>query len=134
MTASPRSSFSFTKLVVDDLEKMASFYSEVYGLEQVQRIEAEIGGDPIDEIILRGPGEAGMGSLILLKFVDKPAPESRETILGFNTDDMDALFERIVAGGGAVYSPKRESSVGQVLVGFVTDPEGHLAEIVQPPR
>ena len=133
MSQTLRSSFSFTKLVVDDLEKMASFYSEVYGLEQVQRIQSDIAGAPIDEIILREPGDPGMGSLILLKFTGKPAPSDWETILGFNTNDIDALFERVVAAGGAIHSPKRESSVGQVLVGFVKDPEGHLAEVVQPP-
>jgi catechol-2,3-dioxygenase len=33
----PSASFSFTKLIVHDLEKMAAFYRDVYGLHAVDR-------------------------------------------------------------------------------------------------
>jgi catechol-2,3-dioxygenase len=50
-------SYSFTKLVVQDLEAMARYYRDVYGLDQHQRVTAEIDGAPIDEIILGIDGE-----------------------------------------------------------------------------
>ena len=41
----PSTSFGFTKLIVHDLEKMAAFYREVYGLHAVNRVRGEsIGG------------------------------------------------------------------------------------------
>ena len=67
--------YSFTKLVVNDLEKMASFYSAVCGLEQIERMQAEIGSDPIEEILLGVDGDFADG-LVLLKFLEKPAPEN----------------------------------------------------------
>ena len=49
---SPQSSYAFTKLVVDDLEKMAAFYSQVYGLREIARVQERIAGAAIDEIML----------------------------------------------------------------------------------
>ena len=47
----PSTSHGFTKLIVHDLEKMAAFYREVYGLHAVHRVTGEsIGGEQIDEI------------------------------------------------------------------------------------
>ena len=47
----PSTSVAFTKLIVHDLEKMAAFYREVYGLHAVQRVRGESigrGGDRRD--------------------------------------------------------------------------------------
>ena len=52
MSARTTSSHTFTKLIVGDPEKMAAFYKEVYGLEEIERIQSAIGPDPIDEIML----------------------------------------------------------------------------------
>jgi predicted enzyme related to lactoylglutathione lyase len=123
--------FSFTKLVVDDLEKMSAFYQQVYGLKQFDRIQADIGIDPIDEIMLGVDSTYGPGSMVLLKFVDKPAPVPGAVILGFQTDDLEALVERVIASGGALHSEIKESDVAAVRVAFITDPEGNLAECVQ---
>ena len=129
MTA-PKATYSFTKLVVDDLEGMARFYEDVYGLTELQRVQAEIGGEPIDEIILGSDG--GYGGLILLRFVDRPAPANGEVIVGFTTADIAALFERARAAGATeVDAPKVMAEAGGLMVGFLTDPEGHLTEVVQ---
>ncbi len=123
--------YAFTKLVVDNLEGMARYYCDVFGLAQLQRVKAEIDGSPIDEIILGKEG-AGGGGLILLTWLDRDAPPQGEVILGFTTSDIDELFTRVQAAGGSVREAPRDPSVGgPMLVGFVTDPEGHLAEVVQ---
>jgi predicted enzyme related to lactoylglutathione lyase len=128
----PRSTaFSFTKLVVDDLEKMADFYTEVFGLAAVHRVRAEIGGEPIEEILFGAGGELAPGSLVLLKFVGRPRPRPGEVLLGFTTDDLPALLDRVVAAGGAVHEGIREMPEMKLRVAFATDPEGHLAELVQ---
>jgi catechol 2,3-dioxygenase-like lactoylglutathione lyase family enzyme len=130
MVASPVSRFSFTKLVVADLEAMSAFYQEVYGLTEVVRYSAEVAGRPIDEIILGGDG--GSSGLILFKFLDRAIPANDEVLLGFTTDDVGALFERGVAAGGMVWADVTDPELaGVALVGFLADPEGHLAEVVQ---
>ena len=127
----PRSSYAFTKLVVDDLEKMAAFYSEVYGLREVARVQERIAGDAIDEIMLGVGPDMSPGSLVLLKFVEAPSPRNGEVILGFATDDLPALLERVRAAGGGVHDAIRQMPEMKIQVAFATDPEGHLAELVQ---
>ena len=122
--------YSFTKVVVHDLEKMSAFYSEVYGLKEYERIQSVIGDEPIDEIML-GTTDANTGGLILLKFTERAPAETGEIILGFITDDVDALYERVLAAGGGVHAPVRDDAGAPYRVGFVKDPEGHLAEVVQ---
>lgn len=122
--------YSFTKLVVDDLEKMASFYETAYGLKQYDRLQSNIGDEPIDEIML-GTTDANTGGVILLKFLGRKAPTNGEIILGFMTDDLDAVYERVVAAGGSVHAPVKDEPDTPYKVGFVVDPEGHLAEVVQ---
>jgi predicted enzyme related to lactoylglutathione lyase len=122
--------YAFTKLVVHDLEGMARYYEEVYGLTELQRVKAEIDGSPIDEIILGADGT--YGGLILLQWVGQPAATPGEVILGFTTPDVEELFARAVAAGGTVRdAPHQVAVAGDLVVGFVTDPEGHLAEVVQ---
>ena len=125
------SSFGFTKLVVHDLEKQAAFYRDVYGLHAVQRVQAEIGSEAIDEIMLNSDPKAQFGSLVLLKFLGRPAAQQGELILGFITDDLPALLDRVRAAGGGVHAPIKAMPEHRLKVAFATDPEGHLAEIVQ---
>jgi catechol 2,3-dioxygenase-like lactoylglutathione lyase family enzyme len=123
-------SYSFTKLVVQDLEAMARYYRDVYGLDQHQRVTAEIDGAPIDEIILGIDGE--YAGLILLTWVGQTPMPVGEVILGFTTPDIDALFARAEAAGATIREhPKESDAAPGMIVGFVADPEGHLAEVVQ---
>jgi len=123
--------FSFTKLVVDDLEKMSAFYCRVYDLKQVARFQGHIGSEPIDEIMLRHGKAVSPGSLVLLKYVDRPPPRTGETILGFTTDDLSLLLEKIRSAGGDLHADIKEMPELRLKVAFATDPEGHLAELVQ---
>ena len=130
--AKPRlSTFTFTKLVVDDLEKMAGFYGSVYQLDQITRMSDAVGGDAIEEIILGTAGALTPGALILLRYVDRPRPPGGEVILGFTTNDLPALLELVKKAGGSVHAPIKEMPELKIRVAFATDPEGHLAELVQ---
>jgi predicted enzyme related to lactoylglutathione lyase len=124
--------FSFTKLVVHDLEKAADFYREAYGLHAVRRVRGErIGDEEIDEIMLSADPQAAFGSLVLLKYAGRAAPPSGELLLGFTTQDLPALLDRIRAAGGRVSVPMRELPELRLRVAFAADPEGHFAELVQ---
>ena len=123
--------FGFTKLVVGDLDKMKSFYMNVYGLKQFDRIKADIGIDPIDEIMLGRDSGFGPGSIVLLRFTELAPPRPGSVILGFISDDLKGLLDRIVANGGRIHSAIKEIPEMKVRVAFAKDPEGNLAELVQ---
>ena len=128
----PNVSFSFSKLIVHDLEKMAAFYRDVYGLHAVNRVRGQsIGGEEIDEIMVSADPKAAYGSLVLLKYLGRGPSPSGELILGFTTDDLPGLLERVCAAGGGVYARIKEISEMKLRVAFATDPEGHLAELVE---
>jgi predicted enzyme related to lactoylglutathione lyase len=128
----PSASPAFTKLVVHDLEAMAAFYREAYGLHAVQRVRDErIADEAIDEIMLSTDPQAAWGALVLLRYLGRAAPPSGEVILGFTTDDLPGLLARVCAAGGAVAAPLMEMPERKLRVAFATDPEGHLAELVQ---
>jgi predicted enzyme related to lactoylglutathione lyase len=128
----PSARFGFTKLVVHDLEGLAAFYGEVYGLHAVKRVRGErIGDEEIDEIMLSPDPRAAFGSFVLLKYVDRPPAPTGELILGFTTDDLPALLERVTQAGGGVHAPIQQLPGLGLRVAFATDPEGHLAELVQ---
>src|SRR5262245_2335721 len=128
----PSASCAFTKLIVHDLEKMAAFYRAAYGLHPVHRLRGEsIGGEEIDEIMLSADPQAAYGNLVLLKYLGRGPSPKGELILGFTTDDLAGLLDRVRAAGGAVHAPIREMPELALRVAFATDPEGHLAELVQ---
>ena len=132
MSAVPQSSFAFTKLVVHDVERLAKFYAEAYGLHAVKRVRGErIGAEEIDEIVLSPDPGSPWGSFILLRYLGRAPSPSGELILGFTTGDLDALLERVVRAGGAVAVPSKVMPDLKLRVAFATDPEGHLAELVE---
>jgi len=122
--------FGFTKLIVQDLEAMAAFYEVVAGLERSGRVQSAVGDRAIDEILFHATGQGGP-TLVLFKFLDREAPAREESILGFITPDVAAFVERTKAGGGQVVSEIQTQPEHGVKVAFVTDPEGHLIEVVE---
>jgi predicted enzyme related to lactoylglutathione lyase len=121
--------FAFTKLVVDDLDATLAFYAELCGATEQQRIEADIGGEPIEEIICTT--ESGTG-IIFLKWLQRSSTPGGEAVLGFMTPDIAALFERATeAGGRVIQEPGPSPAMGGVVFGFLADPEGHIVEVVE---
>ncbi len=133
MTRERLSNLSFTKLVVDDLDRMAGFYCDVFDLYETGRLHIEQGaiGEPIEEIFLCPSPDDRYGSFVLFKFLARPAPRDNETILGFQTRDLDALLARAEARGGRLAAPIKAMPELGVRVAMVLDPEGHLCELVE---
>lgn len=129
--STPPDHFGFTKLLVADLDKSAAFYRAVFGLQETGRIESEIAGRAIEEILFSPTGD-GAATFVLLRYTDTATPSDNEVIIGFITPDIDALVERAVAAGGSVRREPLDYSDLHVKVAFVADNEGHLLEIVQP--
>ncbi len=124
------SHFGFTKLVVADLDAAAAFYTTVFAFTETARVSSEIAGRPIDEIMYAATAVGG-ATFVLLQFTDQPTPAQGEVILGFVVSEIDALVERAVAAGGAIAQVPTDRVEHGMRVGFLTDPEGHLIEVVE---
>lgn len=124
------SHFGFTKLVVHDLEGTAAFYKDVAGLVEMGRVQDAVGDRQIDEILFNATGEGG-ATFVLFKFLDRDAPAREEVILGFQTNDLESFIERTQKAGGSIVQPIEVKEAHGVKVAFVTDPEGHLIEVVE---
>lgn len=122
--------FAFTKLVVVDLDAAEAFYTTVFGLTPTARVHSDIAGRVIDEVMFAATAP-GASTFVLLTYPDLRDASSDEVIVGFMTDDVDALVTLAVASGGALAREPRDMPEHGVRVGFVTDPEGHLIELVQ---
>jgi predicted enzyme related to lactoylglutathione lyase len=130
VTDAKKSDFGFTKLLVADLERCLAFYTAVAGLEESGRVDADISGRKISEILLH-PTTPGGANLVLLHFHDRPRPSADEVILGFITADLEAFVKRTREAGGSVYEEIKSMPEHGVRVAFVKDQEGHLIEVVQ---
>jgi lactoylglutathione lyase len=124
--------FMFTKLQVKDLDRAVSFYGAVIGLVEMNRVEAEIAGRAVTEVVFM-PTYPGGPMFILAHFHDTAAPAANELILGFATKDIAALVARAEQAGGRVVEPAHEvPGMGGMLVAFIADPEGHVLQLSQP--
>lgn len=122
--------YGFAKVFVHDLEKMAAFYEEVFGLIRFNRHRDVMFGKPIDEISFQAT-QPGGGSLTLIKYLDSTGPAGGESVQGFTTGDLQALVRRAEAAGGHLGEPVRRIEEFKLWVAFVLDPEGHVNEVVQ---
>jgi predicted enzyme related to lactoylglutathione lyase len=129
-TAAPPAHFSFTKLVVGDLARSAAFYEATCGLTLQARVDTEVGGRRLSEILYQ-PTAPGGATFVLLHWEDTPRTVSSELILGFATSDLDAFVARAVASGGSVETAPYAIPEMKIRVAFVRDVEGHRIEVVE---
>jgi predicted enzyme related to lactoylglutathione lyase len=122
--------FSCTKLVVADLEKACAFYKSVFGLTEQARVDAQIEGRPISEIMFH-PTAPGGATFVLLAYTGTSTPALSETIILFITPDLAQLLDEVQAAGGKVVEPMCNRPEHGVKVAFVRDIEGHLIEVVE---
>jgi predicted enzyme related to lactoylglutathione lyase len=122
--------YGFSKVFVHDLDAMARFYEEVFGLVPFNRHQDVMLGREIDEITYQATS-AGGASLTLIQYLNSTSPALGEAAQGFTTTDIDALVRRAQVLGGNVPEPIRHIEAFNIKVAFVLDPEGHINEVVQ---
>ncbi|MCB2068055.1 MAG: VOC family protein [Erythrobacter sp.] len=122
--------FMFTKLIVGDLEQAAAFYGAAFGLVEMHRVEAQIEGRALAEVVYQ-PTYQGGPLFILGQYLDAEAPAGGEVILGFASGDVDACLARVEAAGGRVVENPANLPAGVPRYAFVRDPEGHLVQVSQ---
>lgn len=122
--------YGFSKVFVHDLDAMADFYKEVFGLVEYGRHDDAMLGRKISEVTFQSTYPGG-SSLTLIKYLDSAGPVTAESVQGFTTTDIEALAARAKAAGGSIPEPIRRIEEFKLHVVFVLDPEGHLNEVVQ---
>lgn len=122
--------YIFAKTFVHDLDAMAAFYENVFGLIPFGRHQDSMLGRKIDEITYQASYPGGP-ALTLIKYLDSTGPVAGEAVQGFMSDDLEALVERALAHGGSIPDPIKDVPGFGLRVVFVLDPEGHVNEVIQ---
>lgn len=124
-----KANLGFVKLIVEDLDRAAAFYSAVCGVNEVGRVDDEMNGRPMSEVILE-PAQEGASALVIMTYRDGSTPSHGQAVPVFFTDDLDAFVARVEQNGGKV-SQLREMPDQRARVAFWYDPEGNLIETAQ---
>lgn len=122
--------YVFAKTFVHDLDAMAAFYEQVFGLVPFGRHQDEMLGRQVDEITYQASYPGGP-ALTLIKYLDSAGPTAGEAVQGFMSDDLEALVVRALSNGGTVPDPIKDIPEFNLKVVFVLDPEGHVNEVIQ---
>jgi predicted enzyme related to lactoylglutathione lyase len=132
MTDGIKPGFSFTKLIVSDVDRLYHFYQTVFSMSQVARVRVGEGKDELDEIIMGASGSYSVPTLVIQRYPNRPVPIPGEATLGFVVQDVDATVKLALDAGGEIHRPARAQPEHGVKVAFVRDSDGHLIEIVEP--
>lgn len=137
-------------LAVRDLPRMRAFYEEALGLSFVSEIK--VAGPKAVEAALSADGytvvrlQTEKGERVKLLRPDR-LPEVKDegrsmeglildksgsSYLTFIVDDLQSLLDRLIAHGAeSMTGPKAIEVRPGTWLAFVTDPEGHIVEVVQ---
>ena len=126
-----------TKLVVRDVAATERFYVAL-GLKVVSR---NVGGEAEvrqQQSWLSATGDASSHLLILSRFLELAPPARRdypgEAWLAVNVADVDAMLATVEKSGGRILRPGQDRPEHGVRAAVVSDPEGHIIEVVGPMR
>lgn len=127
----PLPAFSFTKLVVNDLDTAERFYCAVFHLRRLHRVTSDAHQYALDEVVLSHPDAPGGHALIITRYLQRPCPPPGAAWTGFVVPDIDATLSAVAAAGGKVEVPVHGNPEHDVRAAIAADPEGHLIEIIQ---
>ncbi len=115
---------------VSDVERTLEFYVDALGLEKTNEF---VGGDDARNIYVAGDGDAE------IQFKHDPDHDlgepstARFDHLALEVDDADAEVERLLAETDTeLLRGPLDSTGASARVAFITDPDGHVVELVEP--
>jgi glyoxylase I family protein len=127
--------FEHAGLTVSNIDRSLAFYVNLIGMRLLRRRRSPNGGAEVAFV------EAAGARLELIRPdgpIVVPARRAPDTEAGirhitFNFDDVDAIFERLVAAGVTPLERPRDAHNRDLLarVAFVLDPDGIVVELVQ---
>jgi lactoylglutathione lyase len=127
--AEPAGALAAVGIVVQDLDRALSFYTDVVGMKEVQRVD--VPDKSLVESILQFPGPPGP-AVVLMHFsdgVDHTYVDIGGKVV-LRVDDVVRLVEIVRAAGGEVTREPSEYP-GFGLIGMVKDRDGYTIELVQ---
>lgn len=110
-------------LSTNDIERLSTFYTELFGAEEVMRVP----GKKAPFLVTLRFGGASLG-LVEYKQGAKAAP-GRVTVDVF-VQNVDDLLPRVEPAGGTVRGPAKNMAWGH-RVAHITDPEGNPINLTQ---
>jgi catechol 2,3-dioxygenase-like lactoylglutathione lyase family enzyme len=121
--------------VVRDLEAAERFYRAI-GLKFISRNVGGEGEVRQEQCWLSASGDASTHILILTRFLELPPPRRPtypgEAWLAFRVPDVDDILRTIQESGGKILRDAQDRPEHKVRAAVVSDPEGHVIEIVGP--
>jgi len=117
----------YTILYVDDVTATLDFYERAFALERSFLHDSGDYGE-----LSTGETKLAFSSTALMKRLGKapgkPSPKAPVFEIAFETDDVQAAFDRAVAAGATPIQQVRDEPWGQTT-SYVSDPNGYLVEI-----
>lgn len=102
----------FFDIAGPDLASQRAFYDAVFGIK----------ADPTGQFQVPVIG-TGMPGLLRTE-------QTKESMIYFGVDDINATLEKVVANGGTVFSP-RAAVPGVVVLSLIVDPAGNRVGLVE---
>ncbi len=129
----PQVKLNGARVMAADTEALAEFYSDAFGMMEVQRIplpgQPEIMmnfGTTMDEALANPNGD------VVIYPTDIGALESPAPLVIFDVSDAAQVAEDVVTFGGTVLSPAAEFGDTGIVIAMVADPEGNQIELIEP--
>jgi predicted enzyme related to lactoylglutathione lyase len=110
-------------LCTTDIERLSSFYAELFGAEEQMRVP----GDNGPFFVMFGLGDASLGIVDYEK--GAKVPPGRVTVAVF-VENVDELLPRVEPAGGKVLGPANDMPWGH-RVAHITDPDDNRLNLTQ---
>jgi catechol 2,3-dioxygenase-like lactoylglutathione lyase family enzyme len=139
--------FNHSGFVVQDLDRMVSFYRDVLGLKVLREhpsieeiLNRHVGIPGAQRMLVFVGADADHHALELVHYLQPPSPEGHvpHNALGaahicFNVTGLQEYYERMVAQGLEFVTPPvvRESPAGTTIICYARDPEGNWLEFLE---
>ena len=120
----------YTILYVEDVPAALAFFNRAFGVETAFLHESHDYGE-----LATGETKLAFSSRSLMTRLGKNPTSARADAptfeIAFETDNVDAAFQRAKDAGAAVVQEVRDEAWGQTTA-YVADPNGYLIEICSP--